>query len=334
MALAPYKQAPQSLIDLVTMQFDASNYPSGPPIASQPPNVDMGGLISPEQRTSVLEQLLNPPPAPAMPVDEKPQWGKKLAGSFADAFNNIATIYAGGADLRSNYLRSYLNDVERKNAERKTRYEKQSDQAAAQREKKLNYILSEADRNQMRADALQGKLDLQAATIADREAARKERQGELEADRLARQKEFEAKKSWDLEMEKARYGHERAVAGLRLKRTEGDKAAAEDDKKVGEIMNHIGGMADVLDVALSGGDPSRSIPAMTPAQAETRVRRLIEQAMLGPDAKKVVETYFQKEAGPIIRKHMLDQTNQAAMDAPTSNAVTDQPSTLGSGLGH
>ena len=165
--------------------------------------------------------------------------------------------------------------------------------------------------------------------VAERELARTEaekvrrdemtqRTTENAAATTARQKEFEAHKAWDSEMEKARFGHEQAVAGIRAKVTEGDKAAAQDQKNLGEIIGHIGGLADVADVALAGGDPARQIPAMTPKQMATKVRRLMEQMQLGPEARKAAETYFQKEMGPIIKKAELDRKNQAAIDIPTN----------------
>ena len=70
MATAPYNRNPQSLSDLLAMQTNAVGSPTAAPMASQAPSVDTGGVLTPQQRSSLLEQLLNPQPTTAVPPDE------------------------------------------------------------------------------------------------------------------------------------------------------------------------------------------------------------------------------------------------------------------------
>jgi len=162
----------------------------------------------------------------------------------------------------------------------------------------------------MKADALQGQKDLQAANLADRELARKERQQQIDAELQAKKDQFDEQKKWDLKMEKTRFSHEQIVAGIRKKASEGDDIAKDDHKKMSEIITHIGGLADVAKVALAGGDPAQQIPAMTPEQMNTRVRRLIDAAQVSPSARKALEDYYNVEIGPTLRDFQMEQQNK------------------------
>jgi len=277
------------------------------------------GMMTPQDRQKLMDILLAPEdPGPAPQVD-KPNALAMLFSGLGDAVNAFAANKHGGAT--SNYFDQYLNKQNQQKADLQKYQEKVAEGRNRSKQRTASYLLNEQDRRQMKADALQGQKDLQAANLADRELARKERQQQIDAELKAKKDQFDEQKKWDLEMEKARYGHEQAVAGLRLKRTEGDKAAAEDQKNLGTIMGHIGGLAEVAPVALSGGNPASGIPAMTPEQIVERVRHLINAQQFGPEAKKAAEDYFTSEIGPILREVQIKKMNdELAAQGPQQQA--------------
>lgn len=259
MATAPYNRQPQSLADVFAMAMNGTSGPSAPPVAPQAPSIDTQGTLTPQQRSALLEQIFNPQPTTvAAPPEEKPTWGKKLAGSFADAFSNIATIYAGGPDLRSNYLQSYLASIERKNAERKSKAERQAEQEARLKGDKAKYILGE--------DAAIKERQL-AETAAKAKA--------LEEERLRKEKRGQ-------ELEDARIKREQAVSDEIAKHVyEGGKAALQhkydielenlrnshkdpDEKKVKQGEKDQAAFAKGTQIALvlRDGDPKQNIPSI------------------------------------------------------------------------
>jgi len=307
MAQTQYRQnQPTSLQDILNQAALKPGNPIAPPAPSEPSSIDTGSM-TPGDRQKLFDILLAPEdPGPAPSVD-KPSALAMLFSGLGDAVNAFAANKHGG--VTSNYFDQYLNQQNKQKADLQKYQEKVAEGRNRSKQRTASYLLSEEDRRQMKADALQGKKDLQAANLADRELARKERQQQIDAELKAKKDQFDEQKKWDLEMEKARYGHEEAVAGLRQKRTEGDKAAAEDKKNLGTIMGHIGGLAEVAPIALSGGNPASGIPAMTPEQIVERVRHLINAQQFGPEAKKAAEDYFTSEIGPILREVQIKKMN-------------------------
>ena len=317
-----YRQpGPVTLQDLLAQaQNDQAGSVPPPPQPSQSSQIDAGGL-SPQEHQKLLDILFAPEdPGPAPKVDKPKLLGQLLTG-FGDAVTTYASILGNSPSTRTNAFSDYMNKFERQKADLQKYQEKVAEGRNRSKQRTASYLLNEQDRRQMKADALQGQKDLQAANLADRELARKERQQQIDAELKAKKDQFDEQKKWDLEMEKARYGHEQAVAGLRLKRTEGDKAAAEDQKNLGTIMGHIGGLAEVAPVALSGGNPASGIPAMTPEQIVERVRHLINAQQFGPEAKKAAEDYFTSEIGPILREVQIKKMNdELAAQGPQQQA--------------
>ena len=302
MALAPYNRAPMNLADLLAMQTNSPDAPTGPPVASQPPSVDTGGVLTPQQRSSLLEQLLNPQQTTAVPADEQPQWGKKIAGSFADALNNIATIYAGGPDLRSNYLQEYLNGIERKNAERKSKAEKQAQQEAEGRTKKVEYLLMADEKARMRADDRAGRQALQDDAQAARKAIADQAAAGIAAERERRVAEAKDKMDLEIKLEKMRGGFQESVARIN---GNVDKTQARMDKKdLGDAITFIGKTALSAKAMLAGANGQQP---MTPEQIMKTVDITLDGLTLTPEARKAADAYAAKELGTILHDYSIEQ---------------------------
>ena len=303
MATRPYyNQQPQTLMDLLAMQANAPQSPTAPPAASQASSIDTGGLLTAQQRNSLLDQLMNPQQTTAEPADEQPQWGKKIAGTFADAFNNIATIYAGGANLRSNYLNEYMNNIERKNAERKSKAERKSEQDAAQRDRKISYILGVDDRAQGRTDRLQATADRELART-EAAAFQKAQLDQAKVLELGRQENDRAKLAADMlqakEANDVRMKLGQLEAGIREtnKRGDADKEQEKDYKDIRRgLMENIGQM----EADLASG-------ATTPDQ----IVRMFQNKLVGESMSGIyrdtLETLFHDQVGPILMKYAPQQ---------------------------
>jgi hypothetical protein len=327
-----YRKDQPTLQDLI---MGAAQQSPDAPQASQASGQD-GSSQADQSLLAFLTQPENQGPAPQ--VDELSTWDKirmTIGDSLGAAFQAYGATLAGGSP--GEFHGSYEKFVARQDREKADLAEWQRKTAEAQREAKLRgltYLDTQKTRKQMAEDARIGRQqlqdDAQAARKAIADQASEERRFKLKQD----QDQFDANKKAAIEMENLRFQHDQAVAGHRRSIDEGDKAAERDDKKLDVLMANIGEFIDSAEVMLNGGDPANGVPALNAAQMDIRVRRMVEQARLGPEAKKVLETYYQKEVAPTLRKHVLNAQNNEAMAAPTSNALTAQPSTLGSGSGH
>jgi hypothetical protein len=152
--------------------------------------------------------------------------------------NNIATIYAGGPDLRSNYRQEYLNSVDRRNAERKQRAEKQGEKDAYYKGKKAEFLLGEDAEARRRLQAVKEK-DLSkleaAATLADTRAYAEKIAGKEQEVRVAEKAAEQAALN--------QRNREDNATRLQVERIqERGKAASEGDKGKQKILDEQHGL--------------------------------------------------------------------------------------------
>ena len=257
----------------------------------------------------LLELLMKPQDqGPAPQVEQLSTWDKvraTLADSLGSAFQAYGAVLGGGSPppLSNNYGRF----IARQDQQKADLAEWQKKLGESQREAKLlgaKYIMGERDKAQSRADeaaALKESRAYQKTVVADATAQRAQEKAAEDAASLAK---FNENKEWDLQMEKVRYGHEQAVAGIRAKVSEGDKSAAEDKKALGGIYETIGMLAGTAKQNLAAGKT-------TPEELTTLVRREIDKSMVSPEARKAAELYANMELGPIFRDLDIEKQNQS-----------------------
>lgn len=314
MATAPYNQRPRTLADVLAGGINAPAYPVDIPQPPAPSGQDtIEGMLTPQQRSALLEQILNPPAEAAPPPEEKATFGKKFANTLADTFNNIATIYAGGPNLRSNYLEDYLNSVERRNAEKKLQARETAARAQAGQERRAGYLLSADERARAKADEAAGRKELKQMQIDQQKAQ--------EAQDLAQQKSAQdfqrsmaqQQQAFEAGQQAARISHEEKVARLARKIADGDKEAQRQQEALGSAMAYVGASVDTIPQLLKG-DPQNGVAPLTPEQVITKYRRAFDAMLkigLHGDSRKAADDYFIQEAGPILKKYMEEQQNQA-----------------------
>jgi len=274
-----------------------------PPQAQQAPQD--GSATADSRLLALLTQPESQGPAPE--VDKLSTWDKirmTIGDSLGSAFQAYGAVLGGGSPppLSNNYGKF----LARQDQQKADLADWQKRLAESQREGKLRgaqYIMGKQAKDQARADeaaALKESRAYQQQVVKDATKQRAEEQAVENAANLAK---FNDNKTWDLEMEKVRYGHEQAVAGIRAKVSEGDKSAAEDKKALGGIYETIGMLAGTAKQNLADGKT-------TPEELTTLVRREIDKSMVSPEARKAAELYANMELGPIFRELEMEKQNQ------------------------
>lgn len=312
MAQTTYRQPQPTLEELL------AGASSGAPPASAPPQAS-GSDTTDNRLLALLTQPESQGPAPE--VNQLSTWDKirmTIGDSLGAAFQAYGATLAGGQ--AGPFHGSYEKFTARQDQQKQQLADWQRKTADAQREAKMRgaqYLMSKQDREQMKADEQKGRMELKQLTLDSQEADRKQRALEFQQKQQADQQQFEQKKSWDLQMEKARQSHDETVARIRERAAGGDVQAKDDKKGLGEIIRTIGGMSRIAKVALAGGDPANKIPATTPDEIENQISQEIDALQLSPDARKAAEAYAMKELGPIVRDFQIEQQNkQMAQNGP------------------
>ena len=304
------QELPQNLMDLLGLNASGSARQS--PMTQQVPAAAMASndTFSSPREQQLYEMLTKPQDQGPAPTVEKKSTAGSIFKMLGDAVSTYASIMGRNPNLETHSFQKYLATLEKQKSDLKDYESKTAEAKQAAALRGAQFLMTEQDRKQIRDDAQQGRLDLQKNILDERKAQAAALALREQADRDEKRDAFDAKKKWDVEMETTRYKHDEAIAGIRAKAASGDDVAKNDQKKVGEIMTHIGGLADVARVALAGGDPAQQIPAMTPEQMNTRVRRLIDASQVSPEARKALEHYYDVEMGPTLRDYQIEQRNQ------------------------
>ena len=307
MAQTVYRD-PRTLQDLIVLQGES---PTPPPQASSvvPVSTSQDTFTNPRDQR-LYEMLTKPQDQGAAPTVDKKSTAGSIFKILGDAISTYASIQGRMPGLETHSFQKYLAGLERQQTDKKAYDERvaKANQEASLRGAEFLYTADE--KRQMRADEQAGREQLKQMGIEQQKAEAKQRFDEADAKRAAEEAKAKQDHAWDVEMEKTRFSHEQIVAGIRRKASEGDDIAKDDHKKMSEIITHIGGLADVAKVALAGGDPAQQIPAMTPEQMNTRVRRLIDASQVSPSARKALEDYYNVEIGPTLRDFQMEQQNK------------------------
>jgi hypothetical protein len=295
MATQPYNARPTTLQDLLALNMNAGGSPTAPPGPPQASYVDTGDMLTPEQRSKLVDTLLNPQPAAPMPEDQQPSWGKKVAGSFADAFNNIATIYAGGPNLRSNYFNEYMNQIERQNAQQRRQAEIDRDRNAAQSQRKAEFLLSADERAQMKRDELIGRKELQANALAAQKDALQARQ-EAAANTIALQQAEILSREKIAKMETdARLRSDSLQADLHKLKVTGE-ADKDQHKEYAEMRQRIVAAKPVIEKSIVDGQT-------TPEQAVQEWNDMLDASDLTGKYRDAANAMWQDKIGTMLMRH-------------------------------
>jgi hypothetical protein len=279
-------------------------------MSSSPP-ADQASSLGASER-ALYDALMRPDDQGPAPTVEKKSTAGSIFRLLGDAVSTYASIMGRTNGLETQSFQKYLDQLERQKSDKQA-YDEKTDRAKTAAELRgREFLYTAEERRASRANEQAGREELKRMGAEQQRLDREARVAEQAADRAAREKEMKQKNDWDKEMEAARFTRETAVANIRKRAAEGDEIAKDDDKKLGDIIANIGGLAEVAKERLAAGD--------TPEQMNARVRRMIDAARVSPEARKAAENYYNEEMGTILRDYQTEKQNkELAAGSPDAN---------------
>ena len=292
---------PVTLQDLLAQANSQPDAPTSAPAPPSPSQIETPGVMNQQDRQKILDMLLAPDSVGPEPEVDKTNALSLLFTGLGDAINAGVAASTQNPGLKSNTMDQYLQRINNQKEELRAYKERKLKSERDAKHRTANYLLSADDRAREDKARLASQQEARAYQEQKDKAAVAQHVTEQAAKEAADLKRFNDNKAWDLEMEKTRFSHDQIIAGIKKKSGEGDDVAKHDQKALPEIISNIGGLADVAKERLAAGD--------TPESMQTRVRRMLDAAMLSPEARKAAENYYDAEVGPILREHYIEKQN-------------------------
>lgn len=288
---------------------DASVSPPSAPSVSQQP----GSLLDNPQDRALFESLTRPKNIGAAPEVEKKSMAGSIFRMLGDALATYSSILGRTEGGERHSFQKYLASLDKQKADLRDYEAKKSENQQEADLRGLQFLGGRSDARQQKADevaALAESRAYQRQVAGDEAKARNQERAE---NRAAELEKFNANKAWDMEMEKIRNANEMGIAGIRKRIAQGDKDASEDKKAMGPILGTITAMSLTAKQHLAEGKT-------TPEALNGIITEMIDEAMLSPEARAVVEGHFNVRMGETLREFSQMQMNQSlAAGSPEGN---------------
>ena len=329
--LGPYNPTrPMTLQDLLAHANAQSEDAVATPQPPDPARVDIPGATSPQDRQKLLDMLMAPDDVGPAPQVDKANAMSLLFTGLGDAMNAMVAGQTGNPGMRSDAMGQYLRTIESQKQDLRDYQQRKGMAHNVSKNRTAQYLLSEMDRKQSAADALQGRKDLQAAGLAQAKALADENQKnreaslQIERDRIAAQERMNT-----LDNTTRANADAKQMALAKLKATgEADKDQHDEYKKV--RMWAVANKADIIAKVKSG--------ELTPDQVRETIQGMLDASDLVGPYRDAASAFIENQIGVGLARHEFAQTYEPQGPYKQTNypvpagAATLQRRPVGGGL--
>lgn len=278
------------------------------------------GMTTPQERQKLLDILFAPDDPGPVPEVDKPSALAMLFSGLGDATNAFAANAYGGKT--SSYFDQYLSKQNQQKADLKKYQEQVAEGRNRSKQRTAQYLLSEQDKKQMRADAAAGQKELKQLTLAA-QAADRDAHVQAAAETVAARREEIASREKIAKMETdARVHSDNLQSVLHAKKLtdEGDKDQHAEYAKARQFI--IAKKREYAQALAEG--------KVTPEQVRQEWQDTIDASDLTGDYRKAADAFWQDKIG--VGLFQYEYENQGPQDQGRPTPVPGPPARRSPGM--